>query len=650
MRCWAEGLDLAAAWQRLMPPHDPPPPRALRAQVAAWRARLVDEARARGRADLAALLRRDPDAVVAPATQTPTLDEFRAAQPDDFYSEAELQALYLDTHGRPRRGDAGRRRQRLRARLLAALQWLERQPAAAGPQPQDRLAQWLDERVVRHLRQAGLERLQDLVHRRVRLGARWHEGLPAIGPVKARRLEAWLQGHGLLWQATPGQGKPSATGQEAASPASSARFEATVRAPIGRLPRLDDPDPPDAFGTVAEAVAANDAAAAGQRPASPPADELAALRTWLAQWPVGGHTWRAYRREAERWWLWATCGQGRALSTMGPADCQAYLRFLQTPDPAWCAPRHVPREDARWRPLERGLAPASLHTAQKILSSLCAWLVRHGHWDLNPWQTGAARAAGAALTPTPTPAPAPMATATPTAWGLGPWWQGRAASPAQRRGRLVLLLAHGLGLRVSELAQARLGWLSWCPGGHAAAAPGLRPSPQAWGWHLVLPGPHPAPRVLALNDPLRAALADHLADRGHRRLAGRLLADGGPGRTWPEPDLPLVGSWRGQGTLSAVQVRAIVRQALHAGLEASSRADIAPATATGAPWAHQPSARQLRRARGVHLLAQGLAAADVRRALGMRSRSALSGLWPLPPAAGMPHAPTPVALAPPRAA
>ncbi|WP_186801067.1 hypothetical protein, partial [Escherichia coli] len=63
--------------------------------------RLLDElralARAHGRPEIAALLRRDPEAIPdGTGSRIPTLEEFAADQPADYYSEAELIASYLD--------------------------------------------------------------------------------------------------------------------------------------------------------------------------------------------------------------------------------------------------------------------------------------------------------------------------------------------------------------------------------------------------------------------------------------------------------------------------------------------------------------------------------------------------------------------------
>ncbi len=90
VRSWAEGLDLVDAWNRYLYVDGAGDGRRARGELK----RLLDElggiARANGRPELAVLLRRDPEAIVDAGPQPPSLEEFAALQPPDFYSEAEL--------------------------------------------------------------------------------------------------------------------------------------------------------------------------------------------------------------------------------------------------------------------------------------------------------------------------------------------------------------------------------------------------------------------------------------------------------------------------------------------------------------------------------------------------------------------------------
>jgi hypothetical protein len=70
------------------------------------------------------------------------------------------------------------------------------------------------------------------------------------------------------------------------------------------------------------------------------ANDYEAILTWLSLRVAGSHTWRAYRKEAERFLLWAVVERGTALSSLRVEDCVAYRDFLADPQPAerWCGP------------------------------------------------------------------------------------------------------------------------------------------------------------------------------------------------------------------------------------------------------------------------------------------------------------------------
>ena len=93
VRCWAEGPDLTQAWNRYLWVDGAPDARRARGELQRLLDALRALARAHGRPDIAALLRRDPDAIADHGPALPTLDDFRASLPDDFYSEAELVEL-----------------------------------------------------------------------------------------------------------------------------------------------------------------------------------------------------------------------------------------------------------------------------------------------------------------------------------------------------------------------------------------------------------------------------------------------------------------------------------------------------------------------------------------------------------------------------
>src|SRR5574340_755100 len=194
VRCWAEGLDLAAAWNRYLYVDGSADARRARGELVRLLDMLRALARVHGRPEIAALLGRDPEAVVEHASARPTLDEYRDRLPPDFYGEAELIARYQAEFGTVDARSAARRRQRLRERLVLALQWLERLEAR-DPQPGDPVAAWFDDKLAARLGAAGIDRLDALCARIARLGPNWHRGVPRIGPEGADGLQRELRAH-----------------------------------------------------------------------------------------------------------------------------------------------------------------------------------------------------------------------------------------------------------------------------------------------------------------------------------------------------------------------------------------------------------------------------------------------------------------------
>ncbi len=577
VRCWAEGLDLAVAWHRFMP--------AGTAMVDARRARselqrLLDQlralARAHGRNDIVALLYRDPEAMRDAGPKAPTLDKFRDQQPADFYSEDELLQLYRAEHGDVDARSAARRRQRLRERLVLALQWLERQVLRA-PSPDDATQAWLDRRVAARLAVAGIHTLGELMFWIGSKGFHWQRPIPRLGAVGAARIVWWLR----------------------QNEASLGRLPASALTPASRLDRLAlTPPPRSALAPLERFVApptldgrqgSNRATAQHCRLAAH--NDLQALQAWLGSHEAGSHTWRAYRREAERLLLWATLQRRKALSSLDAADCADYLLFLAAPGPGWCGPRNSPRFSEAWRPFEGPLSARSRQVAQGILRSLFAWLRRQHYLASNPWddvQPAQARALAA-----PALAGPELRALSAHQWQqVQAWLQAQPPSPARLRLGFILEFAAGTGLRLSELAAARAGWLQQRQGD--AASP-------LW---LCVPGQgRRAPRELALSPRLVESFREQLRARG---LGGEPLAV--PAQT------PLIAHLGCELALGTARLHDIVRAAAVACARQLWSSDPEAAQAI-----RRMSMHWLRHSHGRHEAARGLPAEVLRNRLGHRS-------------------------------
>lgn len=130
------------------------------------------------------------------------------------------------------------------------------------------------------------------------------------------------------------------------------------------------------------------------------ANDLEAIRAWLARVADSKATFETYRKESERLLLWAIVQLGKPLSSLTHEDLLAYQHFLADPQPAarWVAGggRKHARDDARWRPFYGPLSAASQRQAMVILNTLFAWLVSAGYLAGNPLSLSRQRARRAA--------------------------------------------------------------------------------------------------------------------------------------------------------------------------------------------------------------------------------------------------------------
>ena len=225
--------------------------------------------------------------------------------------------------------------------------------------------------------------------------------------------------------------------------------------------------------------------------------DYAAIQTWLSLWPAGSSTWRAYRKEAERFLAWAILERGRAFSDLTTDDCLAYRAFLAQKElgPRWAGPR-VARSLPGWRPFQGALSLRSRAYTETVLSALCGWLVGRRYLDSNPWDGVPALRVVARTIDVERAVPADV-------WQvLMPWLDERAGSdPFWRTVRAALLLLHDSGMRVFEAATADRSGL-----GPAAREGAL------WG-ELEIVGKRGKLRMVPISRRAYAALEAHWRDR-----------------------------------------------------------------------------------------------------------------------------------------
>lgn len=113
-------------------------------------------------------------------------------------------------------------------------------------------------------------------------------------------------------------------------------------------------------------------------------DDVAAIGLWLAEYHSSPHTFRSYRKEAERLLLWATQVRGKPVSSLTREDVLAYEAFLANPLPAWCDEALGRRGEHR-RLFAGPLSERSRRQALGILAGLFNYLVRAGYLAGSPF-------------------------------------------------------------------------------------------------------------------------------------------------------------------------------------------------------------------------------------------------------------------------
>ncbi|MDP2085333.1 MAG: phage integrase family protein, partial [Gemmobacter sp.] len=506
-----DGLDLATLGERYLDTGADLPK--AKATLRWIRDALIAAAR-KERPGLVKLLRIPLARLAATDAAAPSLEEFQATHdPQGFYDERELIELFKSVYPvtDPVAARRTRRNQRLRQRLRDAVAWLEER-VAQPPRPGDSVFAWIDEAIAARLAGGGIHTLADLVGRIRKKGPHWHRALPQIGPVTARRLESFLServvadGNVLPLAAVrqDQEGRPAQTG-------------------IVPLERFAAPT------ELSGALGANRSYSTKLAAA----DDRAAIEAWLASLGSREHTVRSYRTQAERFLLWMIFERGKALSSATTEDCISYRDFLNAldgqqlwywrlPRETWIGARSTPRWSEDWRPFAGALSPSSQKLAVTILTALCEWLMRSRYLETNPWDgvppahnVAARIRVDHALTLTQ--------------------WQKVIATcehlppdEAYFRLRFTLLLAYGMGLRLSELVAAKVAARTETPG---RPNPGLKPARGTDNWDLEVVGKGNKPRSIPVPDAVMLAMTDYFDHRGLGRDPG----------AWPD-HTPLITS------------------------------------------------------------------------------------------------------------
>lgn len=463
-RAYLEGLDEATLHAHYGVPGTDV--RVTRRTLATLRDTLTIAARRARDIDAAHLLRlkpgslpRDAHAGAAAGREVPTLEAFRAeVDPDAFYSERELVALYVDTYPPATSSALDRkvaRNRRLRERQDAALARLEASLVEA-PQLEHALDGWFDARLVARLATAGVTTFAELLALIRARRQRWYRAVPRLGAIGAQRIGDFIAQHpdtlGYLSPLALTPRRQLVAGHPALQPVPGAPADVVPLEAL-RVPAALD----GSTGLNRAPVPAHQAELN---------TDLQAVHAWIAiRGARSDATRRAYRREAERLLLWAIVVKGKPLSSLNTMDCAEYLDgFLRDPQPAerWIGRGRVERFDPAWRPFVGPLSARSRDTARRILNAMGAWLVGQQYLRVNPFGGLPAAPAVALDTTGRTLTRAQWQYVLQTVLRPVPAFttEHTTNEAAQAREAFLLLFAYATGLRRAELAAATTGALT----------------------------------------------------------------------------------------------------------------------------------------------------------------------------------------------
>ena len=202
-------------------------------------------------------------------------------------------------------------------------------------------------------------------------------------------------------------------------------------------------------------------------------DDIAAVNAWLCARAVNRNTQGVYRKEAERFLLWCTQEREIAMSSAGLQEASLYLRWLEQlgrmepkdwaklwrlPQHDWIGAKNTPREDPAWRPFNGPLSQTSRKMSVTVIRQLFNFLHKTGYIIYNPFDQISHKVPF--LEGEGVPKEFADRAFSPEQWAVvTQTFEAMSDDEAHARLGVILMLGKGLGLRASEMLNARADWI-----------------------------------------------------------------------------------------------------------------------------------------------------------------------------------------------
>lgn len=412
-------------------------------------------AKRHGKHAVARIIDVSPAKINPPSPSVPTLEEFREEHdPHEMYSEKDLLALFEDTYSGGISEQKRIRNARLRKRQAEALAWLQMK-TNVSPRPSDLLEAWLLEYLVKQFKKVDILTVSELATYVKANGPLWYKDVPRLGEVTAARISKWL----WLYR------------DEIGTDVTVYDARAIRLIQFGLVPFEYFSPPTHLSGEIGSNR--------GDRNGSGANNDREAIVLWL-QKLKDEDTTRSYRKEAERFFLWATIERDKPLSSITTADCLAYQKFLndlgrvsddywnqtfRISQDSWMSDKKYERDSTNWRPFlspfsidaegvktrkrHQALQPASQKQALVIIRGMFRWMVKTGYLHTNPWDSASIPADRNKIDVSRSFTKEQWKIIRDEALSLPP-------SPAGARLRFIVMFSYLTGLRLHELARAKV--------------------------------------------------------------------------------------------------------------------------------------------------------------------------------------------------